>query len=283
MPRRVLFRIEPHPPAEVDKPIEVALDAGFDGVELALASDTGQIAAGEAVVMPQTSLGRVTCDNGSASVRQHGKAAPIRACAWRCPTCDVSEALHGANALLPDLAQLGTQVLNVTIPPVARCAPETGFPSYADALNFAYQFLRTLRFEAEATGVAIALEAATGYGLLSPVELREIVDTADSWATGACVDVACVSQIGCPRDWITTLGSRIHAVRIPSSHTEPGLPSGSSADGADAPEMARLLDSLDYKRIVIVGDGEPAAAERLIPTLRGAPAREPAPTVPDHS
>jgi len=89
----------------------------------------------------------------------------------------------------------------------------SGFARYQDALNFAYQLLRAARFEAEAAGVVVAVEAAHDGCLLSPVELRELIDAVNSWVVGACLDVDRVRTVGEPIDWLTTLTHRVKAVR----------------------------------------------------------------------
>ena len=50
--------------------------------------------------------------------------------------------------------------------------------------------------------------------MLSPVELREIIDEANSASVGVCIDVDRVAQVGSAADWITTLRHRVHVVRF---------------------------------------------------------------------
>jgi sugar phosphate isomerase/epimerase len=284
MPRRVLFRIEPSSPPHAHELIECALASGFDGVELALTQAQSRIVTNEAAGPARTRPALSGLDNGFLARNFGGYQGRIRACAWQCATCDVSEALEQARALLTDLARLGVQVVNVSMPPLGRGAEGDAFPSYADALHFAYQLLRTLRFEAEETGIAIALEPAAGRCLLSPVELREIIDAADSWAVGACVDVLRISRIGCPYDWITTLDSRIHAVRLPFSGNFNGSSWEPSDETIDLPTLVRTLDSVDYGRVVILdGEGTAGASVAWVSAVRRAEAHERPRPVPDNA
>lgn len=232
MQRPFLFRIEPaSTTADVRNRYSQALAAGFDGVELTLesANDTAGI---------DVKIGTV---------------------AARCTTRDVPAALCEVSTMLTQAGGLNAQALNLTIPPLGRSNEDYGFGSYQEALNFAYELLHHLRFEAEATGVALALEAGVDGCLLSPVELREIIDAANSWAVGACIDVGCIARIGSPRDWLTTLGARIHTVRVGHDARGGKAPSPTPSDRViDVPSIVETLDAIRYDRIVIAaGDDDP--------------------------
>jgi hypothetical protein len=138
---------------------------------------------------------------------------PVLAIATGCREVQLDSAVEAVTNLLQLASRAGVTVLNLRLPPLALASESTGFARYQDALNFTYQLLRGLGLQAESTGVVIAVEAAYGRWLLSPVELRELLDAANSWAIGACIDLARVSAVGAPIDWITTLTHRIKAVR----------------------------------------------------------------------
>lgn len=138
---------------------------------------------------------------------------PIRAIAAECREIQLDSAVEAVTNILQLAARADATILNLTLPPLAVASESAGFARYQDALNFAYQLLRGLRLQVESTGVVIAIEAAYGRWLLSPVELRELIDAANSWAIGVCIDIARVSAVGAPIDWITTLTHRVKAVR----------------------------------------------------------------------
>jgi sugar phosphate isomerase/epimerase len=191
----VLLRVE-LPVADADLPglcVHVS-EAGFDGVELAMA--------------PGNESEKRTDASGGPSrlVDIPERGMRIGALAAHCTTTDVLAGAAEVAALLEQAASLGAQCLNLTIAPIA---------SYQAAINFAYNLLHRVRFEAERSGVAVALEAGAGGFLLSPVELREIIDAANSWAVGVCVDTRRIAVFSSPIDWITTLKHRVHSVRVP--------------------------------------------------------------------
>lgn len=86
--------------------------------------------------------------------------------------------------------------------------------TYAEALNGTHRALQRLAFVAERNGVTIALAGARRGFLLSPVELRELLDEQHLPSVGACLDLDASRSIGSTRDWIETLGRRIHCVVV---------------------------------------------------------------------
>lgn len=264
--RQVLCRIQ-HPSTltELRERCERAVAAGFDGVELAL--DVGE--SGRSLLgwgrEPPAFNGLVEHD------------VTISAVAARCIATDIDEAAAEVSSLLNRAASLGAQCLNLTIPPIAKLehggAPaegdislghatqsvpqRDGFASYQEALNLAYQLLHRVRMDAEGSGVVVALEAGRGGCLLSPVELREIIDAANSWAVGACVDAAHVARFSSPADWIRTLAGRLYAVRLEhrvqtdAAEVVDGLPSTRTDKMLHARAINDALNEIRYDRLVI--------------------------------
>lgn len=239
--------------------------AGFDGVELAL--DVGE-------------SGRSFLGGGREPPAFNGLVehdVTISAVAARCIATDIDGAAAEVASLLNRAASLGAQCLNLTIPPIARLehggAPaegdislghatqsvpqREGFASYQEAINLAYQLLHRVRMDAEGSGVVVALEAGRGGCLLSPVELREIIDAANSWAVGACVDAAHVARFSSPADWIRTLAGRLYAVRLEhrvqtdAAEVVDGLPSTRTDKMLHARAINDALNEIRYDRSVI--------------------------------
>lgn len=206
-----------------------AMEAGFDGVEIAMPGIAGSPAAPIA-----------NADSG------------VIAVAAVCRSTDVTCGLAEVSALLSQAANCRATCLNLTLPPIDGQDGGAGFARYQDGLNFAYRVLYDLRYEAESTGVAIALEAADGAGLLSPVELREIINQANSPAVGVCLDVARVSRVGVALDWIATLGNRIKSLRVELDHGElDPLANALDAAGYDGPVMVRGTADPDRLRAAV--------------------------------
>jgi sugar phosphate isomerase/epimerase len=205
-----------------------AASEGFDGIEWAPTAELPQLP-------PATPV----------------DAAPrIGALAVRCETCDLDGAVNAVCAQLHAAAAIGAKVLNLHLPPVRGSGRGEGFGRYQEGVNFAYELLHRARLEAEATGVAVALEAADGGCLLSPVELREIIDAANSWAVGACVDAGRIALLGSPADWVGTLEHRVQAVRLSPSLDEPKR--GATGGSAWAEELLRSLDNVPADRPLII-------------------------------
>lgn len=219
--RSILLRVGPLGDADsASSAMANALSNGFGGVEIVLPD------------AEEPTIARPAADGAVISV------------AATCRSTDVESGLAEVSALLRLATTCRATCLNLTLPPVDGCEGGAGFSRYQDGLNFAYRILYDLRHEAEGAGVAIAIEAATGGGLLSPVELREIINHANSSAVGACLDVAHVSRVGVVEDWIATLGYRIKSVRVDLSDKS-GLDSLAAALDAAGYEGSMIVQSTD--------------------------------------
>jgi sugar phosphate isomerase/epimerase len=178
--------------------------------------------------------------------------AIVKAVALACPTVEIEAALTWMAGVLRWCRTYGASYVSVALPPIHPHAARESFGRYQEGLNFAYQFLRRIRFDAEAAGVSVALETAHGGCLLSPVEVRELIDAANSWAVGACVDFERIARIGEPRDWLTTLRHRALAVRMP-----PGI--GAAIDRTSEPGAETLNRLLSPTRALLDEVRSPAA------------------------
>jgi hypothetical protein len=196
-----------------------AMSNGFDGVEWSL--PTGSVRLQPAI--------------------SHLDTIPIRAVAMRCEMMDIPSAVQFVSSQLQEASSLEALVLNLSIPPVRRGNDGEGFARYQDAFNFAYELLHEVRFEAEATGVTVALEAVTGGCFLSPIEVRELIDAVNSSAIGVCLDVERIAAIGSPVDWIHTLHRRVQAVR----YTDVACSGGSAAAQTSQVPIDTLIQALD--------------------------------------
>jgi sugar phosphate isomerase/epimerase len=178
---------------------------GFHGIEWMLA-DTSQSAVLQA--------GLNELDRGAASdSKGHGNRS-VHSLTLALHNEDPARAIDESVRLLGSLQELHPITMSLSIPPLQPAGGEPGLSRYRDGLNFAYQVLRGLRFEAEAAGVQVAIDAAHGGCLLSPVEVGDLIDAVNSPAIGACVDVDLVSSVGDPLDWLATLGPRVSVVRL---------------------------------------------------------------------
>jgi sugar phosphate isomerase/epimerase len=152
-----------------------------------------------------------------------------------------SRAVNVTARALEQASWLGAHTL-VVVPAIV--AGESHGPgsagTYADALNRTHQALQRLRFAAERSGVTIALTAARHGFLLSPVELRELLDEQHLPSVGACLDLDACRSVGSVRDWIETLGQRVHCMVLGGRRSALERPTETLA----AAELATVRDAL---------------------------------------
>lgn len=214
---------------------QLAIDAGFDGVEVAI---------DQTPALPKVDAVFVSC-----------------------PMSPPEEAQGNIIALLERAAAFGARCMNLTLTPLQAQYATLESAMHRDMTSLAYRLLHGVRFEAERCGVMIALETGAHGHLLSPIELREVIDAVNSWAIGVCVDVNRIAGFSHPADWIGTLGRRIQAIRINDQKDV-------ANDGAlDFPAIVETMERIDYGGVVIVGGvGSPkevrSAMQLPLPLLR---------------
>lgn len=257
MPRPILIRIEKALSWEaLRERSQAAVRAGFCGIEY--------------VIFDAALADRRSGASNSevAQGESPGAGLLVRAVAARCAATDVTSAVENVSHLLLQAKALGAACLNLTIPPVAGSGREPRFARYQEGLNFAYELLHRVRLEAEAAGVAVALEAPTAGCLLSPVELREIIDAANSWAVGAVIDLRRLAPFGSPADWLTTLKHRVHGVRLDDTASPPATDSPASITVAALEKVGSALDEIHYVGPIIASVcGDLAEARRRFARL----------------
>jgi L-ribulose-5-phosphate 3-epimerase len=117
-------------------------------------------------------------------------------------------------ALLERARWIGAPAVLVVPGCVGTWDEKTPRVGYAEALALAAQSLERLAPAAEQFGVTIAIENVWNRFLLSPVEMREMIDRINSPWVGAYFDVGNVLRDGFPCDWIEILGKRIARVHV---------------------------------------------------------------------
>ncbi len=146
--------------------------------------------------------------------------------------------------------------------------------SYADALHRTRDALSTLRHEAEARAVTIAIENVWNRFLLSPVEAADLIDRVNSPYVGFYLDTGNVLAYGYPEDWIATLAGRIVRVHAKDYDLSRPGPAGFCRLGAGSvnwPAVIRELTACGYDGpLTYEGHDEPAdACRRLKDILAG--------------
>ena len=142
---------------------------------------------------------------------------------------------------------------------------------YAEAMQRTHDALQMLRHEAEARGVALAIENVWNRFLLSPMEMCELIDRINSPYVGAYFDIGNVMTIGVPQDWIGLLGGRIVRVHAKDYDVRQSGRAGFCPLGegsVDWPAVIAALRAVGYDGpLTYEGEGEPADICRRIKNI----------------
>lgn len=133
--------------------------------------------------------------------------------------------------------------------PVAQREVRGAVAAYEDTYHLALDALAALRFEAGLRGVRLAVDAAAGRFLMSPIEARAFFDSVNSPWVGACLEVEACAAYADPADWIRTLGHRIAALAVRAG----------DAAGVDWPAVEQALRAARLDVPVLIDSGENAA------------------------
>lgn len=205
----------------LDRPLrevfEMAAAQGFAGVEVAIA-DKGEIT-------PQTS--REELQNIVESARSFGLtlASLASGLGWSHPILSPDEEVWQRSVeivrdSLRVARDLGLDAILVVPGRVTEAV------SYQSAFDQTLKALRELAPDAEAMGVSIGIENVWNKFLLSPLEMRDLIDAANSPRVGCYFDVGNVLVNGYPQQWIEILAHRIVRVHFKDFQTEVGTIDG---------------------------------------------------------
>ena len=201
---------------EARKPITEAMqeakDLGFDAIELAI--------AGKGVLTHQAT--QVQCEDILAIGQKIGIGISSVASgeSWTCsPTANDPE--HRARIIeftqkaLQITKWLGTNAY-LFIPGAVDVffLPEAEVIPYDICFERACEAVGQILPGAEETGVVICIENVWNKFLLSPLEMRDFIDSFNSEMVGAYFDVGNVLLTGYPEQWIRILGKRIKCVHV---------------------------------------------------------------------
>ena len=201
---------------EARKPVAEAMreakELGFDAIELAIASG--------GVLTHRATRGQ--CEDIAATAKDIGIEISSLASGenWTCSPTANDKAVRNKsidfNRRALQVAQwLGTDAylfvpgaVDVFFLPDAEVVP------YDVCYRRASDALRRILPAAEETGATICIENVWNRFLLSPLEMRDFIDSFDSKKVGAYFDVGNVLLTGYPEHWIRILGERIKRVHV---------------------------------------------------------------------
>jgi L-ribulose-5-phosphate 3-epimerase len=238
-------------------------DAGYDGIELAVSAN------GE--------LTDATTDSDVGAIGRSVRAVGVEIAslasglAWNYPLTSADEAIRRKGI---DHVKRGLQIARIlgtdaflVVPGAVDIFfnPAEPVVQYDVAMNRLRAALDELVPFAEHAGVAIALENVWNRFLLSPIEVRDLIDAYRSRYLGAYFDTGNVMLTGYPEHWIRILGSRIKRVHFKDFSRAVGTIHGFVdllAGDVDWPAVMRALRETGY-------DGYCTA--ELIPAYQRAP------------
>lgn len=245
MERRIGLNLWALPGMAVRAAAALAQQAGFAALELNL-DETGEVCltttVAEAVALRATveqrglqigglSTGlywRYSPTADDPAIREHARVIAER-------QLHLAAAL-GAGAILVVPGQVGA----VLGGPMVR---------YDIAYERARDFLRALAPVAERVGVDLAIENVWNRFLLSPLEMRQLVDEAGSERVGVYFDVGNILLYGYPEQWIAILGARIRRIHLKDYDRSRAGMAGFVALGAgdvDWEAVGATLDQIGY-------------------------------------
>ena len=213
---------------EAKKPIAEAMqeakDFGFDAIELAV--------AGQGVLTHQATQAR--CEDIAATAQKIGIeiASVASGESWTCsPTANEPEQrakiIDSTRKALQVTKWLGTDAylfvpgaVDVFFLPDAEVIP------YDVCYERAGEAVRQILPAGEKTGVAICIENVWNKFLLSPLEMRDFIDSFNSKMVGAYFDVGNVLLTGYPEQWIRILAERIKRVHVKDFKRSAGTAEG---------------------------------------------------------
>ena len=197
-----------------------AKKAGYDAVEAAV---------GETGVLTPAST-EEQCREIAAAARRAGVkiASVATGIYWGCSLSATDPKVRGkaveyTKKMLRIASWLGTDALLV-VPGAVNVFfnPESELVSYDDVWKRAAASIRKCLPTARKVKVAMALENVWNKFHLSPIELRDYIDSFDSEFVRVYLDVGNMLLYGYPEHWIRILGSRIKKVHFKDFRTSVG-------------------------------------------------------------
>ena len=125
---------------------------------------------------------------------------------------------------------------------------------YEQAYNRTGDALAELADHAGKLGVAVHLENIWNLFLLSPLEMRRLIDEVNSPHLGVLFDVGNCVQFGFPEQWIRILGERIREVHLKDFRRAVGTVEGFvplQAGDVNWPEVMTALREINYDGFLI--------------------------------
>jgi hexulose-6-phosphate isomerase len=192
--------------------IRLAKQAGFDGIELALA-ETGELSLESSP--EQIAELRQIADGEGVEISSLASGLGWSYALTSTSKLNRDKAIDVVKRQLDVAAQLKADTILVVPGAVGvDFIPDSEVTEYDVAYDNALEALKGLAVEAEAHGVAIGVENVWNKFLLSPLEMRGFIDSIGSDFVGAYLDIGNTVLTGYPEHWIKILNRRIKKVHF---------------------------------------------------------------------
>ena len=231
--------------------IKLAKSSGYDGIELAL-NETGEVALDSTekelleykklaedieIEIPSVATGlywKYGYTSNSPEIRNKAKDITKKQLE--------TAAILGADTILVVPGACGVDFV-----------PNSEIISYDLAYERAYAALSQLKVEVDNFKVSIGVENVWNKFLLSPLEMRDFIDSLNSKYIGSYFDVGNVVYSGYPEHWIRILGNRIKKLHFKDFKRSIGTLSGfvPLLEGdVNFPEVIKALAEINYTSYV---------------------------------
>ena len=189
-----------------------ACSLGFEGVQLYLEISTGLL---------NLKTDEETLDEIAERARNEGVGFPsleIAPLQYSFTSDDSAERQRGievvarAMQIAKTLGSQGVLVIPGYVGKMWDAATDQVF--YEDAYERTLSALRELKNQAEKLEVAMLVEPIWNMFLLSPLEMRQLIDEVGSPFCGVLLDTGNITLYGFAEQWIRILGSRIHEIHL---------------------------------------------------------------------
>lgn len=226
----------------------LAADAGFEGVEVALDENAGEIT----LQSTEKELLAIRQQADDCGIRLYSVASGLY---WSYFLNDADEAVRSkaqdiVKKQLEVASILGCQSILVIPGCVnAEFAAPGKVMDYETCYNRSLESIRKVKDYAESCKVEIGLENVWNKFLLSPLEMRQFIDAVDSPWVGAYLDIGNTLSTGYPEHWIRALGKRIKKVHFKDYRMEAGGLHGFVdllAGDVNYPAVTAELDKIGY-------------------------------------
>ena len=209
------------PPQTLEESFRLAKNAGFEGVEVALDENAGQLR----LDTTEKELLEIKRQAENAGIHLYSVASGLYWSYWLSSPvkAEREKAKDIVKCQLETAAALECQSILVIPGCVnAEFAAPGRVEDYAQTYDNALESLEAVKGHAAACRVEIALENVWNKFLLSPMEMRDFIDKLNSPWVGSYLDIGNMLVYGYPEQWVRILGQRIKKVHFKDYRVDAG-------------------------------------------------------------